>query len=122
MASLPELPPWDVPELKTRIPLVPWAPELADLIVIAPLVEATPSPLSNPTEPPVSLATDCPAAKVSRPPEPELPRPRLIARAPPLPPAADAEPKDTDPVLPELEVPELNTRMPVTPFAPALAL
>ena len=41
---------------------------------------------------------------------------------PALPPVAAPEPIEIVPVLPELDVPELNTSTPLTPFAPALAL
>jgi hypothetical protein len=38
--------------------------------------------------------------------------------APPVPPVAAPEPIDTDPDVPELVVPELNTRTPLVPVAP----
>ena len=40
--------------------------------------------------------------------------------APPLPPVEAAEPFEMAPVVPELDVPELNDSKPLTPFAPAL--
>jgi hypothetical protein len=42
--------------------------------------------------------------------------------APPLPVVAELDPMDTDPVLPELEVPELNTSTPLTPLSPEFAV
>ena len=41
---------------------------------------------------------------------------------PPLPPVAAPDPIEIEPLLPELDVPELNTSTPLTPVAPALAL
>ncbi len=41
----PVVPELDVPELKTSTPLAPLTPAFADLMLIAPLEEATPSPL-----------------------------------------------------------------------------
>jgi hypothetical protein len=42
--------------------------------------------------------------------------------APPLPPVAAPEPIDTEPLVPELDVPELKTSRPLTPFVPLFAL
>jgi len=39
---------------------------------------------------------------------------------PALPPVAVPEPTDTEPVVPEFDVPELNTSTPLTPVSPAL--
>jgi hypothetical protein len=47
--------------------------------------------------------------------------PTVMLIAPPLPPVAAPEPIDTDPVVPELEDPELNTNMPLVPSSPAFA-
>ena len=41
---------------------------------------------------------------------------------PPLPVVAAPVPIEIEPLLPELDVPELNTNTPLTPFAPAFAL
>jgi hypothetical protein len=120
MASLPELPSREVPELKTRAPLAPWAPELADLIVIAPLVEANPCPVYKSTAPPVSCGALEPGITLSKPPVPLSPAPTARAIAPPLPPVAAPVPIEILPDPPELEVPELNTTIPLEPLSPAL--
>ena len=47
---------------------------------------------------------------------------RTVHRGAPAPPVAAPAPIDTDPLVPELDVPELNTSRPLTPVVPALAL
>jgi hypothetical protein len=42
--------------------------------------------------------------------------------APPVPPEDAPDPIDTDPVVPELDVPELKLSRPLTPAAPAFAV
>jgi hypothetical protein len=42
--------------------------------------------------------------------------------APPAPPEAAADPIDTEPLVPELDVPELKTSRPLAPLTPALAV
>ena len=50
------------------------------------------------------------------------PRIRVSFSSPSLYNVAVPEPIDTEPELPELDVPELNTRRPVAPFEPAFAV
>jgi hypothetical protein len=73
--------------------------------------------------PPAMLSTVVrPAISVSVPPAPLLPLPTATAMAPAVPPVAAADPTDTEPVLPELDVPELKTSRPLVPTTPALAV
>ena len=48
-----------------------------------------------------------------------MPLPTLILMAPPLPPVDAAEPIEIAPEVPELDVPELNTSIPLVPLCPA---
>ena len=59
---------------------------------------------------------------MSNPPEPLLPLPTVMLIAPPLPAVELEDPIEIEPDVPELDVPELNTNTPLTPFAPALAV
>ena len=56
------------------------------------------------------------------PPAPLRPLPTVMLIAPPLPPVAAADPIEMEPDDPELDVPELKIRVPLTPLAPALAV
>jgi hypothetical protein len=72
--------------------------------------------------PPVLLAQVSPAATVSIPPEPLLPLPTVILIDPPWPPLAAEDPIEIEPVVPELDVPELNTKIPLVPNRPAFVV
>jgi hypothetical protein len=70
--------------------------------------------------PPALLSTVVrPAVSVSVPPAPLSPLPTPTAMAPPAPPVAAADPIDTEPLVPELDVPELKTSRPLAPLTPA---
>ena len=56
------------------------------------------------------------------PPAPLAPLPAVTLTRPPRPPTAEPDPTSNDPLLPELDVPELNTSMPLDPAVPAFAL
>jgi hypothetical protein len=120
METDPVVPELDVPELKTSTPLAPLSPALAVRMTTAPLDVAMPWPPTIPTAPPVRTVLS-PDATVIAAPAPLLPLPTVMLMAPPLPPVAASEPMETDPVVPELEMPELKTSTPLTPAAPALA-
>ena len=51
-----------------------------------------------------------------------MPLPTLILMLPPLPPVDAADPIEIEPVVPELEVPELKMSRPLTPLCPALVV
>jgi hypothetical protein len=117
----PDVPEAVVPELNTRTPLTPLSPAFALVTVTAPLsCPAPPKPLAKPTAPPVRLVLE-PARSVSRPPVPLSPAP-MPSTMDLTEPHAVAEPMETEPLEPELEVPELKTKIPLTPFTPALAV
>jgi len=65
-----------------------------------------------------------PAATAMRPPAPEVLSPTTILTLPAGPPVVNAEPvrSNTDPLLPEEAVPDLNDRAPLVPEAPAWAV
>ena len=62
-----------------------------------------------------------PAAIVIVPPAPLLPLPTVMLTAPPVPPEDAADPIEIDPVVPELDVPELKLSRPLVPSTPAFA-
>ena len=55
-----------------------------------------------------------------KPPAPLLPLPMVTLIAPALPPVEAADPIETEPVVPDVDVPELNASKPDTPASPAL--
>jgi hypothetical protein len=67
METEPLEPELEVPELKTKIPLTPFTPALAVLIVTAPLLVASPSPLTSEVMPPAHGMLD-PGVSFTRPP------------------------------------------------------
>jgi hypothetical protein len=121
MLNEPVVPDDELPELNTRIPLAPTAPAFDDLIVIAPLVESVPPPLSMSSAPPVRTVVH-PEVTFRRPPVPLDPSPTVRLSAPPFPAVALADPTEILPEVPELVVPELKISTPLVPFAPEFAL
>jgi hypothetical protein len=88
-----------------------------------PPVVLLPVPADRDTEPPAALVMEvAPEESAKSPPanEPE-PVPGETFRDPPAPFTAVPEPMDTVPVVPELDVPELNTSRPDVPAVPAFA-
>ena len=109
-----------VPELKTRIPLPPEAPELAVFMVTSPLLEVVPSPLSSCTTPPVPDVLR-PETQYETPPAPLVPPPTATLTAPPRPKVAVPLPILSGPELPPFVDPELKTSIPLAPTVPLLA-
>ena len=64
---------------------------------------------------------DTPADTITSPPVPLLPEPTVTYTEPPRPTDALPEPTYNAPLLPELDVPVLNTIIPLTPLVPELA-
>ena len=102
---------------------LPPTPPVSDTAPPSPPVVLLPAPAVIDTAPPATLsAVVAPAVRLSAPPAPTVPAPTLTETAPPVPPAfASPEPMDTEPVVPELDVPELNFSRPEAPVAPAFA-
>jgi hypothetical protein len=117
----PLLPVLDVPDEKTSLPLPPAVPALADLIVMAPLDVAVPSPELKLTAPPVCTVLR-PEYTCTEPPAPLVPLPTDTETRPPRPAVAAAVPSISAPLLPVLELPELNTSAPLAPVVPEFAL
>jgi hypothetical protein len=59
---------------------------------------------------------------VIKPPAPLEPLPTVILMAPALPPIADQDPMDTEPELPQVDVPLLNLSIPLAPPSPEFAV
>jgi hypothetical protein len=73
--------------------------------------------------PPTSLVSVVqPAVMDKSPPFPLVPLPTATTMSPPFPFVAAPVPIEIDPDVPELDVPELNTRVPLVPLEPALAV
>ena len=111
----PDDPAVAVPERNARSPLMPVSPELADAIVIKPLVLAIPCPLVMLTVPPVRCVLR-PADTTIRPPIPLLPLPTVTLTAPALPVVDAALPIDIEPLVPDDALPELKDSKPETPL------
>jgi hypothetical protein len=118
MFTLPEVPELEVPELNVNKPLTPSVPWIAERMSMAPLEVDPPSPLVKVTAPPVRTVLS-PALTSTPPPEMlSVTLPTANLTCPPFPLIALPDPIDTEPVLPEEEVPELNTSSPLTPLVP----
>ena len=137
---LPDGPFVVVPDANVRDPLIPSPPAARVRMTMDPLVDAVPdppimeiappvAPLPEPAvmsmEPPWPVATVVasvllPATIDSLPPAFLLPLPTVMLTAPPAPLAVVVPlPIDIEPELPELDVPELNTSIPLIPAVPA---
>jgi len=112
--------------LNINIPLTPLAPAFEVWINRFPLENVELDPLTIDTRPPdAKAATEdelVPARNTTSAPIPLFPEPTVRYNAPPRPDAAAPEPIIIAPLLPELEVPVLRTRTPLTPEAPELAV
>ncbi|KAH9118034.1 hypothetical protein AeMF1_008634, partial [Aphanomyces euteiches] len=139
MLMPPVLPAVEVPELKVNAPLDRDAAEARvitplDALVPAPVVKrmspptpAEPRPPVNATLPPIlpapamrddlppviDVAVVRPAVIVTSPPAPVFAEPTVRVMSPPFPPDAGDDCMEMAPVLPALEVPELNVRSPL---------
>ena len=129
----PATPSADVsPAESVKAPPAPVLPPPTDILMAPPAPPvAAPEPID--TEP-VDPELDVPELNFSRPEAPvapafaerivsaplvvSVPAPASTSRAPPV---AAPEPIDTEPVEPELDVPELNFNRPEAPVAPAFA-
>jgi hypothetical protein len=117
----PELSLLEVPVAKMSFPELPEVPAFSDLIVTDPLVVVVLLPDVSVTAPPVlDAALVWPALRSMAPPTPASPDPPVIWMAPPAPFVAAPDPMSTEPVWPELDVPVLNTSLPLDPLTPAL--
>jgi hypothetical protein len=118
-----------VPVLNISLPLAPFVPALAVLIVMAPLVVCVPEPLAMLTRPPVP-AVWAPPLTDTFPPVPEAPRPTVTEMSPLGPPVAAPVLNVAEPLVPLLEEPttteplaaveEVPDRMLTAPPAPAV--
>ena len=118
---MPELPDFELPELKMSLPLDPAIPLLTVTSVNIPLLEPVPSPLHTTTLPPVCLVP-LPACIARIPPSPLVPLPTCSEIEPPRPNVAGPVPKVKVPLLPDEEEPVLNRRWPLVPKSPLLAV
>jgi hypothetical protein len=121
ISMAPLLPDTDVPELNTSMPLTPDVPELIERIVIAPLDADVPSPDARCTAPPVCTVLR-PASASNTPPTPDVPLPTVSEIMPARSEVTALEPSMSAPLLPLTDVPELNTKAPLTPDVPEFAL
>lgn len=114
----PEFPVTDVPVLKCRSPDTPKVPALAHVTEIVPLLVTVPSPLLILTTPPVALAAHPADANIVAE-APLVPLPTSTRNSPLRPELDKPVAIVTDPLLPDILAPELNTKRPLPPLAPA---
>lgn len=117
----PVFPVADDPELNDSKPLVPDVPPFRDLMCTEALLVEVPSPAFRRRQPPVREKLR-PEVKAKPAPLQLVPQPAVMHIAPLHPEKEVPEPTLTDPLFPEVVLPELNTRYPLLPPTPELAL
>jgi hypothetical protein len=112
----PVVPELEVPELNTNTPLTPLAPAFEVLMSMAPDVLELPTAPVIPIAPPEAVELAPAPIKIKLP--SSVPSPTVMLKAPPLPSAAEEEPIDRNPEVPDVDDPELNTSTPLVPAIP----
>lgn len=113
-AMKPLLPALDVPLLRVRDPVTPLDTTFAELMVTTPEPELTLEPLAISTAPPSAppINVDTPADMTTLLPATLFPAPTITLIEPPLPPVALPDWSEIQPLLPDLDVPELSRMVP----------
>jgi hypothetical protein len=115
-------PEMDVPDANIMYPEVPLVPAFIVLMVMLPLEVEDPYPADRDITPPVSESSVRPDDMVTSPPVYLSPVPMLRWMSPPFPFVEDPVATTILPDVPELVVPEVKLKWPLTPLVPALSV